>query len=186
MDKRQVTLMQTARLLAVGAAVAWLSAGPAQAEVYKWVDKDGVTHYSDRPGPGAQEVQIPPAQTYQAPTVTLPPPPIATPPVASSTASRAVPCEVRSPADEEMLVNVPSVTIVFRGPELATPVLMVNNKRYTAEQGITKITISPLPRGTYELKLSFLDAQRNVVCTASPHKFHVRQPSVINRPNRPR
>ncbi len=40
-------------------AVALVGAGPAAAEVYKWVDKDGRTHYGDRsPRDGAEVVGI--------------------------------------------------------------------------------------------------------------------------------
>ena len=32
--------------------------------VYKWVDANGVTHYSDQPHPGAEKLEITGAQTY--------------------------------------------------------------------------------------------------------------------------
>ena len=35
-----------------------LASGLAAAQVYKWVDEDGVVHFSDQPRPGAEEVQI--------------------------------------------------------------------------------------------------------------------------------
>jgi hypothetical protein len=34
-----------------------LAATPAGAEIYKWVDDDGVVHYSDEPHPGAETLQ---------------------------------------------------------------------------------------------------------------------------------
>ena len=36
------------------------------ATLYKWVDANGVTHYSDTPVPGAVEVQVQGAQGYKA------------------------------------------------------------------------------------------------------------------------
>jgi hypothetical protein len=36
------------------------------ATVYKWVDADGVTHYTDQPHAGAQKMQLQGAQTYSA------------------------------------------------------------------------------------------------------------------------
>jgi hypothetical protein len=43
------------------------------ATLYKWVDADGVTHYSDRPEPGAQKVHVAAAQTYKGgPTTSSP------------------------------------------------------------------------------------------------------------------
>src|SRR5262245_55426506 len=44
-----------------------LAAGATAATTYKWVDKDGVTHYSDRPAPGAEKIEVQEAQTFQAP-----------------------------------------------------------------------------------------------------------------------
>ena len=35
------------------------------ATVYKWVDENGVVHYSDQPHPNAQKVQLKAAQTYK-------------------------------------------------------------------------------------------------------------------------
>ena len=37
------------------------------ATVYKWVDEDGVIHYSDQPHPNAEKVQVQDAQTYSRP-----------------------------------------------------------------------------------------------------------------------
>ncbi|HTY50119.1 MAG TPA: DUF4124 domain-containing protein, partial [Steroidobacteraceae bacterium] len=34
--------------------------------VYKWVDADGVTHYSDTPVPGAVRTELGTVQTYKA------------------------------------------------------------------------------------------------------------------------
>jgi hypothetical protein len=44
-----------------------LACATQAADVYRWVDKDGVVHYSDKPPtPDAQPVQLPPLQTYQS------------------------------------------------------------------------------------------------------------------------
>jgi len=47
---------------------ATLVAGVADAgKLFKWVDANGVTHYSDVPAEGAQPVQVDGAQSYPAP-----------------------------------------------------------------------------------------------------------------------
>jgi hypothetical protein len=43
---------------AIAGLTGLLLAGAASAGVYKWVDKDGKVHYSDKPVAGAQEQQI--------------------------------------------------------------------------------------------------------------------------------
>lgn len=42
---------------------------PAGADVYKWVDTQGNVTYSDTPQPGAEEIDIGPLQTYEAPAL---------------------------------------------------------------------------------------------------------------------
>ncbi len=153
------------------------------AEIYKWVDKDGVTHYSDRPAPGATEITIPPAQTYQAPPPQSLPAPTAAPTRAPARSANAA-CELRSPKPEEVLVNVAVITLSFRGPEGLSPVLMLNKKRYTAERDSNSIKIEPAVRGSFEARLTFVNDRNEAVCTVPTVTFYVRQPSVINSPAR--
>ncbi|MDT0633588.1 DUF4124 domain-containing protein [Spectribacter hydrogenoxidans] len=46
-----------------------IAAPPAGAEVYRWVDDRGVTHYSDQPVKGASKPDLPRLQSMQAPAV---------------------------------------------------------------------------------------------------------------------
>ena len=46
--------------------VARLLAARWRRTVYKWVDENGVVHYSDQPHPNAEKVQVQAAQTYKA------------------------------------------------------------------------------------------------------------------------
>lgn len=81
-------------------------------------------------------------------------------------------------------MNVPSVTLSFRGPEGMSPVLMLNKKRYTAERDTNTIKVEPAPRGSYEADLTFVNDRNQVVCKVPTVTFYVRQPSVINSPAR--
>lgn len=38
-----------------------------QAQVYKWTDSSGNVHFSDKPHPGAEKVDLPEVQTFSAP-----------------------------------------------------------------------------------------------------------------------
>ena len=42
-----------------------LLVAPVEAEIYKWVDADGVVQYSDEPRPGAKPITLPEASSYQ-------------------------------------------------------------------------------------------------------------------------
>ena len=46
-------------------AVCSLHADPAQ--IYKWTDSNGSVHFSDKPHPGAEEIQLPKMQAYSSP-----------------------------------------------------------------------------------------------------------------------
>jgi Domain of unknown function (DUF4124) len=164
-----------------------LTSSRAAAEVYKWVDKDGVTHYSDRPAPGSTEVAIPPAQTYQAPTAVAQPAVGASLPAAPATGTGNAPgvtCHLRSPQPDEVLVNVREILLVFQGPENTSAQLLLNNKRYTATSDTNSIKVQPAVRGTYEAKLRFVNARNEEVCKVPTVTFYVRQPSIINSPVR--
>ena len=50
---------------AILALVGLLAATSVLAQAYKWVDEDGVTHYSDRPREGAELVEL---SEYTRPT----------------------------------------------------------------------------------------------------------------------
>ncbi len=58
-----------------------LICGFAHGQIYKWTDSSGNVHFSDKPNPGAEQIQLPTAQTYSQPTkaevpaTTEPPPP---------------------------------------------------------------------------------------------------------------
>jgi hypothetical protein len=183
MQQQRLTLTRRTTLLAGAVVLTVLTSPLCLAEIYKWVDKDGVTHYSDRPAPGATEITIPPAQTYQAPSPQPLTGPSAAPRAAPARSANAA-CELRSPKAEEVLQNVPSITLSFKGPEGMSPLLMLNNKRYTAERDSNSIKVEPALRGSYEAKLTFVNDRNEAVCTVPTVTFYVRQPSVINSPAR--
>ena len=62
---------QPALAAAMLAAVALLIAGPAGAEIYKWVDGDGQVHYGDEPGGGdrSERVATPALNSYKSPEI---------------------------------------------------------------------------------------------------------------------
>src|ERR1700751_2537627 len=82
--------------------------------VYKWVDENGVVHYSDQPHPNAQKVSVQPAQTYRAPAVPAAPgaPPVPPPPAEAQPSHAG--CAIAQPAPDETLQNIDSLTVIVR------------------------------------------------------------------------
>jgi hypothetical protein len=161
------------------------------ATVYKWVDQNGVTHYSDQPQPGAEKVTVDKAQSYQAAAATPNrAPDVVLPNQTSGPAYSS--CAISSPSNEQMFQNVTSIP----GTLSLSPALLAGHRLSIALDGkpleggsasSSAFTI-PVARGTHTLNLIVEDEKGATVCSSPPVTIHVRQPSVqAPRPaNRPR
>ena len=160
-------------VLLCGTAVA------AATGVYVWYDKDGRPHYSDRPQPGTEKIEVMPAQSYQAPpsatgtTRTVPTT------AASSAAAPGPACRIISPVQDEAILNQPSVTVTAVGPPRATPKLSIGGRVIESTDGNPVFVVTPIPRGTYTIVVNFEGGSLGAGCQTAPVTFHVRQPSVI-------
>jgi Domain of unknown function (DUF4124) len=156
------------------------------ATVYKWVDENGVTHYSDQPHENAEKVQVAQPQTYKAPRVSAPaaapPAPQARPP------NSYLSCDVVMPANDQTLPNADSVSTAVQ----VNPVprdgdqvfLLLDGQRvpnFPASGG--SYTISPIDRGTHSLQAVVQDNSGKTLCQSASVSFTVLQPSVLNPAN---
>jgi Domain of unknown function (DUF4124) len=157
------------------------------AETWRWKDANGVVHYSDRPGPGAERVDIRATQ----PSGQVAPPPsqvVVTAPQPAAEAPKFLPytrCVVTSPKEQENLVGPATVlatTEVVPGIQLDHQVRMLLNglpyPEWPSREGAH--TISELSRGTYTLQMRILDARGRQLCFGPAVTFFVRQPSVLS------
>src|SRR5450755_41738 len=83
------------------------------ATTYRWVDAQGVVHYSDTPHPGAQEIQLTGAQTYHgtpAAETAAPAPPAS----AKAGAVAYQSCAITQPSPEASLYAPETVDISVR------------------------------------------------------------------------
>jgi hypothetical protein len=155
------------------------------ATVYKWVDENGVTHYSDQPHENAEKVTVAQPQTYKAPK---PPPqqasaaaPPKTPPPYSS-------CSIAQPANDDTFPNATSVdAAVVTNPGVRPGdevVLLLDGSRvanFPPSGGST--TINGIDRGSHSLQAIIRDGNGQVVCQSTNITFTVLQPSVLNPAN---
>jgi hypothetical protein len=176
------------------AMLATLSAGALAGEMWRWTDERGVVHYSDRPHPGAERVDIGPAQTFPS-LAPAPERPAAPPPAAAREPVRSplfvyTRFSVVSPAQGETLWNLGgelNVELAVEPPLAPQHVLRVfldGAEVKDVPQGDTRFTVGEVFRGERRLRVAVVDAQGRELASTDPVVFYVQQASLLN-PNRP-
>jgi hypothetical protein len=162
--------------LILGLACATAFADNGTTTVYKWVDAQGVVHYSDQPHPNAQKLEVRGAQTFAA----LPAPgssAAAAPTQQSGPAYDS--CAISQPADQQMLMNVYSTTAVVQlSPQLRAGDqvhLFVDGKQIN---GSSTSFSFPVFRGQHSVQAIVEDSTGQIVCETASVTFFVHQPSV--------
>jgi hypothetical protein len=154
--------------------------------IYKWVDENGVTHYSDQPHSGAQKIQVQAVQTYKAPAQR-------SAPITARTSAPAGPaystCVVSRPTSEEMFLNtqtVPASVHVEPGLRPGDHVsVLLDGAPVPSEIPLdSPFVLTSVFRGAHSLVVKIEDASGAVVCQSPSVTFNVRQPSVL-APNSP-
>ncbi len=156
-------------------------AGP----IYKWVDENGVVHYSDQPHQDAQQIHLGAPQTYK-PTQYAQPQPEATaaPPVSYT-------CAVTSPTDQQAFPDADTVSVSAQvdprpGPD--NPIYVVLDGRVVADQPTSGLQFTlGVERGEHSVAVLIRDANGRTVCQSAAVGFSVRQPSLLSpsNPNNP-
>jgi hypothetical protein len=175
-------------------AIGILLATAASATTYKWVDRNGVTHYSDRPQPGAEIVELRPAQTFDAPT------PAATSAARTTArnqqANNAVAydkLDLWKPSNDEVFTNTANIVPVRLRlePDLQTGHsvwLYLDGKRVDGQPtNAVSFDLSEVPRGTHTVNAVVVDVSGKPLIKSQSVTFHLRQVSTLapNRSPRP-
>jgi len=156
--------------------------------LYRWVDADGIVHYSDRPAPGAEKVQIASAQTYKS-----------TPVRSSGSVSRPAPLlnppkykrvEVTRPTDGQSFVDSTGKVdaAVAVDPSLASNHqlwFLIDGTRQPEPAGPTLDGSFEVARGTHTLAAVITDEQGRELVTSAPVTFYVLQHSIAKPPRGP-
>jgi hypothetical protein len=186
MRHTRFTLIRTtaAALGSLGLLCAAALADNGTTTVYKWVDAQGVVHYSDQPHPNAQKLEVRGAQTFSSPPL---------PPQSSSAPTQPQPagggpaydsCSIAQPADQQMLMNVYSATAVVQtSPSLRAGDqvhLFVDGKQI---QGGSSSFTFPVVRGQHSVQAVIEDSTGQIVCETTSVTFFVHQPSIRNPQN---
>jgi hypothetical protein len=160
---------------------ALVSAAPA-AVVYKWVDADGVVHFSDQPVPGAEKIVTSGGSTRG----------ILSQPAPSGSASRSQ--KPATPAaSQRIAITSPQAGQTYSGEEQVSVSLEVdpalapgqsitwtlNGAQLTQPPTATQFTLPDLARGGYTLTATVTDSATGESRNADPVSFNVMRPSVL-------
>jgi hypothetical protein len=171
-------------------AIGVLLAASASATTYKWVDKNGVTHYSDTPAPGATVVDLQSAQTFEASTT---PASTSSTPAKNSTPEQFTYSKIDlwKPENEETFTNTGNVvTARLRiEPDLRpshTVWMYLDGKRVDGLPGAgDSFTLQNVFRGTHTLVAVVTDQSGKQIGSSQSVTFYMHQAS-IQSPTRPR
>ncbi|MFQ5982125.1 MAG: DUF4124 domain-containing protein [Woeseiaceae bacterium] len=167
--------------LLIAVAILFL-AGSVLAQAYRWVDEEGIVHFSDRPHPGAERIQLPSDNRVSFRR------PAAPPPVARANARQPATefnydrLEIASPAAEETLWNIEGVLNVSLNlsPELQDGhrirVHFDGNPRLVSS---TSFQIEEVWRGVHNLQAEVVDATGKLMIRSVPNRFYVQQNTII-------
>ena len=182
--------MRSIRSLLIGfsAFVTLLAFGAgaeASATLYRWVDADGITHYSDRPAPGSEKVQIASAQTYKSTPVNSTQPRKAA--GSAATAFKYTRLEVTQPTEGQAFVNngghVDAAAVIE--PDLLgghQVWFVLDGTRQPESAGLSMSF--QVDRGTHTLQAVIRNSGGELMCQTPGVSIAVRQNSILN-PNNP-
>ena len=161
----------------------------AAAEVYRWVDDSGVTHFSDRPREGAERITINPAQTYSAPEARVSRSERDEPKEEKEETTAYTSVAISSPQAGQAMTNtggLVQVAIQTQPPINVNHTARVYLDGRVAEElagGRSSTQLKEVSRGEHNLRVDIQDSTGRTLGQSDTVKFSVIQPSVLNRNN---
>jgi hypothetical protein len=156
--------------------------GASGAPAWTWVDANGTVHFSDRPVPGARQVELSSAQGFSSQ------PPARTP--RADTTSAATPAapyrvDISSPAEQETLWNIGTIlnVQVSFDPPLQPGHhydLIYDGQRRNLTATAPRVTLQDVFRGAHTLQVVVLESSGRELMRSSPRTFYVQQTSAQN------
>jgi len=174
--------MQTRPILVL---IGLLATASVLAQAYRWVDEDGVTHYSDIPQEGAERVELSEYSRNTGARVYREAAPRAT--AADSSAADAPfsyeSLAVSSPGPEETLWNIEGVLNVSLalspGLQSGHQVRVYFDGAQRAVSG-TSFQIEEVFRGVHNIQAEVIDNTGRLMIRSEPNRFYVQQ-NVVRR-----
>jgi hypothetical protein len=163
-----------------------LLAGAVLAQAYRWVDKDGIVHYSDRPEPGAEVVQLPVYRPSSGPPAPVPGSRLSRREEAPAPADQPFSYQslsIAAPAAEQTLWNIEGVLNVSLSLQ---PALQSGHQVRLYFDGTprmvsgTSFQLEEVYRGSHNLQAEVIDQTGKLMIRSEPSRFHVQQNAIAN------
>jgi hypothetical protein len=169
-----------------------MTAAASGAPAWRWVDETGQVHYSDRPVPGAEQIDLPGAQAFPSPALRTQGQAAQTvrreqqPPQATE---RYRVFEIVRPSQQETLWNIGAVLNVQVALEPALQPghvldVYLDGQRRNLNITSTEFSVPDVFRGVHTMQAVVLDAEGDEVVRSLAVTFMVQQTSILN-PNNP-
>lgn len=161
-----------------------LAASGVSAEAYRWIDEDGVVHYSDRPREGAERVDLHDANTVGIRAYANRADQGAKKQDEDESTDEAAgyeSLEIASPAPEETLWNIEGVLNVSLA---LTPALKPGHRvrvYFDGEPRLvsgTSFQIEEVWRGVHNIQAEVLNEAGKLMIRSQPNRFYVQQNTV--------
>jgi len=151
-----------------------LTMGVCHAEVYKYINKQGKTAYSDIPVAGAEKVVVPPVMTYKAPVIKQ----------ATQTSKKSPSSQVTY---QYLRITQPSNQAAVRNNQgqltvkySIKPSLQEGDRLLLLVDGVSQesMSIDGLLRGQHRLSLQVLDLNNEVLMSSDEVEFYLQKQTV--------
>jgi hypothetical protein len=172
------------------AVLAILLGGAVMAQAYRWVDEDGVVHFSDVPTEGAERIELPRTNRPQSPAPTSRRTAPSSAAAATAEAAAEEPAavfkyeniEVVQPAPEETLWNIEGVlNVALR----VTPALRSEDTVRVIFDGEQRMTtnsssfqVQEVWRGVHNIQVEIVDSTGRLMARSLPNRFYVQQNAI--------
>jgi len=168
------------------ATLAMLLPAVAAAQIYKWVDEDGVVHYSDQPMEGAETIDLPEANSMAPASVRRAAPAGGGTQDDGSDDGRPFSYQslsIGTPAPEQTLWNIQGTLNVTLNLQ---PGLRPGDRVRIYFDGEPQLVdavqfeLGEVWRGEHNLQAEVLDQTGKLMIRSEPVRFYVQQTSVLN------
>ena len=170
------------RLIFVFLAI--LVGGAVMAQAYRWVDEDGVVHYSDRPREGAEQIVLPKPNTVSTPRRETPAGQTGedTGEAEADEPFRYTSLEIAAPVAEETLWNIEGVLNVSLSVEPALQPGHQVRVYFDGEPRMvdgTSFQIEEVWRGVHNIQAEILDETGEMMVRSRTNRFYVQQNTIV-------